>query len=283
MKKIVFLVLLLSVVLLFVSCQGDTNAQPEETTGNEETVAETVTIAEVTSAEETIAETVTIAEATSDEETVAEIVTTEKTTETQTDDETTEYASEIITDSVAADVDKSTAELIAHSRDEFIKAINDYDDVTQSLSNDITKYNILTYPIELSGCNITTLIYTEYEFNENRTQTDWDFDAYWNELESNCEIRYHIFYISEGVDVSGATYGYQIYDKSNEIYTKKINNGKTAYVSLINDNMFMRMVVKNECNNFDTIVNQLLNYALEIKNIAKYIDEPLPIEKPDSN
>ena len=80
MKKTTFLLLLLSVALLFISCEGDTNTQPEATIGNEETVAETVTTTEVTSDEETVAETVTTAEVTSDEETVEETVTTAEVT-----------------------------------------------------------------------------------------------------------------------------------------------------------------------------------------------------------
>ena len=59
MKKLIFLTLFLSVAILFVSCQGDTDTQIEETTGNEEIVAETVSNAELTSDEEIVLETVT--------------------------------------------------------------------------------------------------------------------------------------------------------------------------------------------------------------------------------
>ena len=337
MKKLIFLSLLLSATLLFISCQGDTNTQSEVTTGNEETVAETVTTAEATSVEETLAETVTTAEATSVEETVAETetttpettaelattseatsnketvveivttaevtsneetivetVTTTETTvdetattsvtiETEFEDKTTEYTSEIITDNVPVDTYKPTVELIAYSWDEFIKEINNYSNINQDFSNDVNRYNILTGAIELSGCNVTTLLYSEYELEKMSTQSDWNFDLYWNEIESDYEIRCHIFYIPDGVDVSGATYGYRIYDNAHQIYTKDINNGKTSYVCLINDNMFMRMVVKNECNNFEIIVNQLLEYSLKIKNLVNGTEETPPIEKPDSN
>ena len=49
---------------------------------------------------------------------------------------------------------------------------------------------------------------------------------------------------------------------------KKINNGKTAYVCLINSKMFMRIVIQNDCANYDELSQQLINYALEIKDIA---------------
>lgn len=62
MRKLIFLTLLLSVALLFVSCQGDTDTQAEVTTGNKETVAETVTTADVTSAEETVDEIISTTE-----------------------------------------------------------------------------------------------------------------------------------------------------------------------------------------------------------------------------
>ena len=95
MKKLIFLTLLLSVALLFVSCQGDTDTQMEETTGNKETV----TTVEVTSSEETVVETYTTAEVTSYEETVAETVTSEESTET---DEVTESTTSPIRASVTA-------------------------------------------------------------------------------------------------------------------------------------------------------------------------------------
>ena len=309
MKKLIFLTLIVSLALLFISCEGDTNAQTEVTTGSEETVAETVTTAETTtpkttaelattseatSNEETVVETVTTAEVTSDEETIVETVTTTETTvdetattsvtiETEFEDKTTEYTSEIITDNVPVDTYKPAVELIAYSWDEFIKEINNYSNINQDFSNDVNRYNILTGAIELSGCNVTTLLYSEYELEKMSTQSDWNFDLYWNEIESDYEIRCHIFYIPDGVDVSGATYGYRIYDKAHQIYTKNINNGKTSYVCLINDNIFMRMVVKNECNNFEIIVNQLLEYSLKIKNLVNGTEETPPIEKPDSN
>ena len=52
------------------------------------------------------------------------------------------------------------------------------------------------------------------------------------------------------------------------VYMKKINNGKTAYVCLINSKMFMRIVIQNNCANYDELSQQLINYALEIKDIA---------------
>ena len=105
MKKLIFLTLLLSVALLFVSCQGDIDTQIEATTGNEETVVEIVTTIETTAFEtiaETISETVTTSEVTSDKETVVEtsttvevtsdeeIVTETLTTEESISEETTE-------------------------------------------------------------------------------------------------------------------------------------------------------------------------------------------------
>ena len=83
MKKLIFLTLIVSLALVFVSCQGDTSTQTEVTTGNKETV----TTVEATSSEETVAETYTTEEVTSYEETVAETVTSEESTET---DEVTE-------------------------------------------------------------------------------------------------------------------------------------------------------------------------------------------------
>ena len=85
MKKLIFLALLLSVVLILVSCQKGTNTQAEETTSNEETV----TNVEATSSEETVAETYTTAESTNGETLIETTETTQIGEETTEEDTTT--------------------------------------------------------------------------------------------------------------------------------------------------------------------------------------------------
>ena len=65
-----------------------------------------------------------------------------------------------------------------------------------------------------------------------------------------------------------ATKGYTPLDSQTGVYMKNINNGKTAYVCLINSKMFMRIVIQDDCANYDELSQQLINYALEIKDIA---------------
>ena len=120
MKKIIFLTLILSVALLFISCEGDTNTQPEATIGNEETVSETATTVETTASEivvetvtttettasEIVVETVTIEETTSDEETVAETVTTTEVTSAE------ETVAETVTTAEVTSDEETVAETV---------------------------------------------------------------------------------------------------------------------------------------------------------------------------
>ena len=94
MKKIIFLTLLLSVALLFVSCQGDGDIQTEATTAAQETSVETAATSKETSNEETAMKTVATSEATSAEKTIAETIATTEIIETEEDEKTTEYISE---------------------------------------------------------------------------------------------------------------------------------------------------------------------------------------------
>ena len=121
MKKLIFLTLLLSVALLFVSCQGDADTKTEVTTGNEQTVAETATTAEVTSEEETAAEIVTTEEKSSDEETSTEFITTNK------DDTDISFADR-----------GDRCDFYFDSYDEFICALNDIEN--SSLKDGLDKY-----------------------------------------------------------------------------------------------------------------------------------------------
>ena len=57
MKKIIFLTLLLSVALLFVSCQGDIDTKTEATTNNEETSIETTETTQMSEETSSISET----------------------------------------------------------------------------------------------------------------------------------------------------------------------------------------------------------------------------------
>lgn len=43
-------------------------------------------------------------------------------------------------------------------------------------------------------------------------------------------------------------------------------------ISLINSKMFMRIVIQKECADYDALSRQLIEYALEIKNIANFGD-----------
>lgn len=130
MKKLIFLTLLLSVALLFVSCQDDTDTQMEETTGNKETV----TTVEVTSDEKTVAETYTTAESTNGETLIETTETTQIGEETSTEVVTTNKEDTDISFADRGD----RCDFYFDSYDEFICALNDIEN--SSLKDGLDKY-----------------------------------------------------------------------------------------------------------------------------------------------
>ena len=136
---------------------------------------------------------------------------------------------------------------------------------------DSDRIQALTKAIKISGFKTTSLNYIEYLPANESALSDWEFNVYWEETdatdaESN-EIRYHLFYVSNGVDVLAATNGYTQYHCTDDIYTKRINNGKTAYVCLLGNNMFMRIVISNNCPDFESVSQELINYAFEFEQM----------------
>ena len=162
---------------------------------------------------------------------------------------------------------KPPLQLYGYSWDEYIDEINKNEHLINSNVN-VPKHNIITSPIHLEGCRIDVIAYTEYEPNNETNECNWDFDIYWKELNNDYEIRLHLFYLYKGVDTLGATRDYGVYDETNDIYTMNFYNGKTSFVCLLNDNMFIRFVIKDDCENFDSIRDQLIDYSLNIKSIA---------------
>ncbi len=176
----------------------------------------------------------------------------------QTKDNTTD--GEIATSNLEIETDNTKFYSEEKDWQAFIESINDSDILTSS--TDTTRNNIITHRIEIIGYQTTSVSYVEFD------DSDWEFNVYWNQPKSDHEIRHHVFYCAKGVDVAAATFGYTEIDSSNDIYVKKINNGKIAYVCLINSKMFMRIVLSQDCDNFDDISKQLIDYAIEIKDIA---------------
>ena len=145
--------------------------------------------------------------------------------------------------------------------DSFIKKMEDgkiFADSAPTIKN-----SIFSHALEIEGCRTTVVSYFEYAI-----PPEWEFNVYWVQTKTGYEIRHHLFYCDEGVRVSAVTYGYTIYDESNDIYVKEINNDKISYVCLMNEKMFMRIVISKDCETFKEITEQLLGYALEIKDIA---------------
>lgn len=136
---------------------------------------------------------------------------------------------------------------------------------------DSDKIQVLTKSIKISGFQTTSLNYTEYLPEQESMPSNWEFNVYWDEIDSshteNTEIRHHLYYMANGVDVMAATNGYTQYNGAEDVYTKRINNGKTAYVCLLNNNMFMRIVISNNCPDFESISQELISYAFEIKQM----------------
>ena len=133
------------------------------------------------------------------------------------------------------------------------------------------KSQILLKSLEINGFQTSSLNYIEYLPTQESLSSDWEFNVYWEEVNlaqfSDSEIRHHLFYCANGVDVLAATSGYTKYNNLDDVYTKKINNGKTAYVCLLSNNMFMRIVISNSCPNFESVSQQLIAYANEIKQM----------------
>lgn len=118
---------------------------------------------------------------------------------------------------------------------------------------------------------VSSIDYKEYNPKAGSQASDWDFNVYWESLD-NEGIRHHLFYRDDGIDVTAATKGYTQSESQEGIYIKNINNGKVAYVCLINSKIFMRIVIQRECADYDALSRQLIEYALEIKNIANFGD-----------
>lgn len=136
---------------------------------------------------------------------------------------------------------------------------------------DSNKNQILLNSLEIDGFQTSSLNYKEYLPTQESLSSDWEFNVYWEEVNlshiSDSEIRHHLFYCSNGVDILAATNGYTKYNNLDDVYIKRINNGKTAYVCLLSNNMFMRIVISNSCPNFESVSQQLIAYANEIKQM----------------
>jgi len=151
----------------------------------------------------------------------------------------------------------------------------DWNSFTNNLTNgevmvnslSTVKNNIMTHKIELSGYTTSSINYIEYNPQEDSQISDWEFNVYWVN-DNTDEIRHHLYYCANGVDEVAATKGYTPLDSQAGVYVKNINNGKTAYVCLINSKMFMRIVIQDDCANYDELSQQLINYAMEVKDIA---------------
>ena len=145
--------------------------------------------------------------------------------------------------------------------DSFIKQMEDGKVFADS--NSTIKNSIFSHTLEIEGCRTTDVSYFEYNIPR-----EWEFNVYWVQTKTGYEIRHHLFCCDEGVGASAVTYGYTIYDESNNIYVKEINNNKISYVCLMNEKMFMRIVISKDCENYKEITEQLIEYALEIKDLA---------------
>lgn len=134
-----------------------------------------------------------------------------------------------------------------------------------------TSYEIFDLSVdEIEGYTIRSVSVVEYL--NDPSKEDWDLIIYWDKAHvpqsSQTEIRAHVFKMSELVSVGAATKGYTLIDEENRVYQKDFGTGKIGVVCLINDNMFTRIVIPKNCENFDEIRDRILQYIFQIRELS---------------
>ena len=203
MKKLIFLTLLLSVALLFVSCQGDIDTKTEATANNEETSIETTETTQMSEETSSVESTSNSEEASSVESTsnaeetssVEDISNTEETTLTQETENNEPY--EIKADDYTLiknengcyltfdDISKYQNNSNGGSvlADVVFKSIKDFkDSVTQGLLTDDDKYIVASFPKNTDGsiktCDFNNLYEPILPQGSSITKVLWESDNY---------------------------------------------------------------------------------------------------------
>ena len=138
------------------------------------------------------------------------------------------------------------------------------------------KINLLTKDIAFSGCKTSSIRYTEHGRPDDLTENDWSFVVYWIDKNDNetvgeslsaANVVSELMYVSEGVDVQLATNGYTLEDAENDIY-QRTTSEFNSYVCIINEKMYMRVKIRVDMEDYDTVLQKLIDHVIEIKEIA---------------
>ena len=139
------------------------------------------------------------------------------------------------------------------------------DNISDLVSETAGKCNILLseYASKADGFAPSGYEVRDAQFTED-DQSNQAINIYWHETgcdkcsETDCTVfRAHLFYVAGGVDAASATLGYEPYN-SDKVFSKKINNGKTAVVILVNGDAFIRFVINDECSDFDKVIEDFI-------------------------
>ena len=80
-----------------------------------------------------------------------------------------------------------------------------------------------------------------------------------------CQFRCHLIYYKNGVSVANATQGYSLRASTEGSYYKKtIGDNKTAYVVLLNDNMYCRFAIDGDCKDYALVESRFLSYCFAL-------------------
>ena len=138
------------------------------------------------------------------------------------------------------------------------------------------KINLLTKDIAFSGCKTSSIRYTEHGRPDDLTENDWRFVVYWIDKNDNetvgeslsaAKIITELIYDSEDVAVQSLINGYTLEDAENDIYQRKTGEFN-SYVCIINEKMYMRVNVRIDIEDYDTVLQKLMDHVIEIKEIA---------------
>ena len=138
------------------------------------------------------------------------------------------------------------------------------------------KINLLTKDIAFSGCKTSSIRYTEHGRPDDLTENDWSFVVYWIDKNDNetvgeslsaAKIITELIYDSEDVAVQSLINGYTLEDAENDIYQRKTGEFN-SYVCIINEKMYMRVNVRIDIEDYDTVLQKLMDHVIEIKEIA---------------
>lgn len=98
---------------------------------------------------------------------------------------------------------------------------------------------------------------------------------YWHRKDcASCNVEYcelftlRLSFIKNGIDMVGVTKGYTQTETDN-FYEKEVNNNKTSYVYIIDNQYYCRFNINNELSDKEQIKEQLLTFCTEVDDIVK--------------